>query len=152
MKISAVLLRLKAMAEYSVAPLFLICVGCISDPASVSARWRAPGSTLEQNMAAAVALCPAGTSAAAARRSLGMDGRLVRYYGPTVKGSGLQGDVSFHRVADHDDWGLEYEVAGGKILLRLKSPPKDANLEDAVVARIESMKRIKTVPLTESIR
>ena len=140
---------MKTMAQYSVALLFLVSLGCTTLSKSAPARveWRAPGSNLEQNVAAAAALCPIGTTAAAARRILGTDGRLVHYYGPTVKGSGVRGDIAVRNVPDRDDWGLQYEVPGGRVVLFFKARPKHSDLEEAIVARIEGIKTVKRFPL-----
>ncbi len=141
------IMKMKKVALCGMALLFFISTGCTnrSHFVSPSVRWRAPHSTLEADLAAATELVPLGTTASAARNLLGMDGYLAHYHGPTVTGSGIKGNLSFRRVADHDDWALVYEVAGGKIRLMLEWPPGNTNLENAVVKSIRCMKRF---PLT----
>ena len=108
------------------------------------AKWRAPDSTLQENLMAARELCPVGTTLAVARSRLGADGRLANYRGPTLKGSDQKGNLTFSEAPDHNDWALEYEVAGGKICLFLEPPLGNANLDDASVSSIRYMKRINT--------
>ena len=108
-----------------------------------SAKWRAPHSTLEENLFAAKELCPAGTTLTVARSQLGVDGRLANYHGPTLKGSGQKGNLAFNEAADHDDWALEYEVDGGKTCLFLERPAGNVNFDGSSVTSIRSMKRIR---------
>lgn len=107
---------------------------------SVKSRWRAPGSTLEQNVAAAAALSPVGTGLKDARAKLGPEGCLARYHGMALDG----GDGTIRRMPDYTYWALEYEVPGGKVRLVLDWPPGG----EPVVCRIEGMKLLMSVPIS----
>ena len=142
-------MEMKNVVAYTIAFLFLNSIGCAnrSHLISPSDQWRAPNSTLEANLAAAKKLVPVGIRATAARNLLGMDGHLAHYYGPTVAGRKVNGNLSFRKQPDHDWWALEYEVSGGKICLILDWARGNLNLEDAIVKSIKSM---KPVPFTET--
>jgi hypothetical protein len=137
-------MKTKGMTTGALLLLLLVSTNCVSQQhrAVPIARWHAPDSSLQDRLSAAQELCPLGTTAAEARRILGTDGRLAHYYGPTVKGQRQKGDLSVDRVADHDDRALEYAVPGGKISLVLELPVGSVDVENAVVTRIRSMKRI----------
>lgn len=120
--------------------LLFFLTSCVTR--SPSARWRAPDSTLRERLLAAEELCPLGTTAAQVQRILGDDGHFAHYYGPTVKGNGVKGDLSVRKVADHDDWALEYEVSGGKISFVLGQVASSVELQSAIVTEIRCMKRV----------
>lgn len=127
-----------------VIPLVILALAGCTTPSHVASRakWRAPNSTLEENLLAAREMCPVGTTLAVARSRLGADGRLANYHGPTLKGSEQRGNLAFNDAPDHDDWALEYEVNGGKICLFLQRPAGDVDFGASSVTSIRSMKRI----------
>ena len=136
-------MKIRCLATYARSLLIVALAGCTAHSRiAAHAKWRAPDSTLEENLLAARQLCPVGTTLAVARSRLGPDGHLANYHGPTLKGSGQTGNLACIEAPNHDDWALEYDVGGGKICLFLEPRAGNANFDDSPVTSIRSMKRI----------
>jgi len=140
-------MKIKEIASCTIAILILTLSGCStrSHGFTARARWRAVGSTLDQNLAAARELCPVGPTVSAARELLGMDGRIARFHGVKVRIDRRKEGFAPQDVGTYDFQALEYEVPGGKIVLVLEWEP--GSDKSAVVKTITQMKE---VPGTDS--
>lgn len=136
-------MKMKYLASCAISVVLLMSASCTTRPhAAPSAKWRAPNSSLEENLLAARELCPVGTTFGIARSRLGVDGRLANYHGQTLKATGQKGSPQFIEAPGYDEWALEYAFSDGKICLFLERPACDVHFDGSYVTSIRSMKRI----------
>jgi hypothetical protein len=116
-------------------------LGC-SKPADANLTiWRSRHATPEERAKAVNQMIPPGTLGRDAEKILGKRGNWVRYQGAVLD---LSGGTPEKRPisgnpATHPEWQLQYNVAGGKVILMFQSdakkPPTDAPFLRAAAAK-----------------